>query len=341
MHPMSIPTCYFPSTALFLDDSHDFLLNFVLQLDEGIAYRIFDTPSKALDYIQRKRCELDLVNQLCLSESSDIKNSPLTKRTIELDLAAIHAEVYNPHRFSEVSVVVVDYAMPGMDGLEFCRRIENDNIKKILLTGQADEKLAIAAFNEGLIHRYIKKSDIDVAEQITRSIYELQAQYFQAMSDIIIRMLSVNYPSCLQDKIFSRFFRALCTENNIVEYYLIDHSGSFMMLDDDANVSLLVVKNAEDIRSHYDLAHTHGTDPDLLYQLAKGEMIPAVWQNHDSPMPFNEWVHALVPAQQCVALQTYYCAYLKEKIPFDIRQRKILSYHRYLEELDAQELLPG
>lgn len=339
MHPMSIPTCYFPSTALFLDDSHDFLLNFVLQLDEGMAYRIFDTPTKALNYIQQKPCELDLVNQLCMSESMEIKRRHLTKRTIELDLSAIHAEVYNPHRFSEVSVVVVDYAMPGMDGLEFCRRIENDRIKKILLTGQADEQLAIAAFNEGLIHRYIKKNEVNVAALITKSIHELQAQYFQAMSDTIVRMLSLKYPSGLQDKPFTEFFRALCVEHGIIEYYLIDHSGSFILLDDDANVSLLVVKNAEDVRAHYDFAHQHGADSDLLYQLAKGELIPAVWPAQEGEMPFQEWVHRLVPAKQCMADDTYYYAYLTANIPFDIRQRKILSYHRYLEELDAQELL--
>ena len=199
--------------------------------------------------------------------------------------------------------------------------------------------MAIAAFNEGLIHRYIKKSDLNVAQQITKSIYELQAQYFQAMSDIIVRMLSVNYPSCLMDKRFSDFFRQLCLENGIVEYYLIDHSGSFIMLDDDANVSVLVVKNAEDIRAHYDFAHTHGSDPDRLYQLAKGELIPALWHTPETEPSFNDWVHSLVPAQPCVADQTYYYAYLKDNIPFDIRLKKILSYHRYLEELDAQELL--
>ena len=270
MQHFSIPTCYFPSTALFLDDSHDFLLNFVLQLDEGLAYRIFDSPRKALDYIHNKRCELDLVSQHCLTEYTEAKNCPLTNHTINLDLAAIHAEVYNPHRFSEISVVVVDYAMPGMDGLEFCRRIENSNIKKILLTGQADEKLAIAAFNEGLIHRYIKKSDINAAEQITKSIYDLQLQYFQAMSDMVVRMLSVTSPSCLHDKKFGEFFRQLREEKGIIEYYLVDNSGSFFMLDDDANVSFLIVKSEADIRLHYDLALDNGASEEVLDELAAG-----------------------------------------------------------------------
>ena len=34
MQQFTIPTCYFPSTAVFVDDSRDFLLNFVYILAE-------------------------------------------------------------------------------------------------------------------------------------------------------------------------------------------------------------------------------------------------------------------------------------------------------------------
>ncbi len=339
MQHFTIPTCYFPSTALFLDDNHDFLLNFVLQLDESVAYHIFDVPRKALDYIHNKRCELDLVSQQCLSEYTEAKNYPLTNHTINLDLAAIHAEVYNPHRFSEISVVVVDYAMPGMNGLEFCRLIENSNIKKILLTGQADEKLAIAAFNEGLIHRYIKKSDINAAAQITSSIYELQLQYFQAMSDMVVRMLSVTSPSCLHDKKFGHFFRELRETKGIIEYYLIDNSGSFLMLDDDANVSFLIVKSEADIRLYYDLALANGVSRDILDMLLAGEKIPGFWQANTPVHQINDWLNCLVDAQKFISDETYYYAHIPRNVLFDDRLQKILSYHRYLEELDAEALL--
>lgn len=339
MQHFSIPTCYFPSTALFLDDSHDFLLNFVLQLDEGVAYRIFDTPRKALDYIHNKRCELELLSRHCLSEYKDAKNGALTNHTINLDLAAIHAEVYNPHRFSEISVVVVDYAMPGMDGLEFCRRIENSNIKKILLTGQADEKLAIAAFNEGLIDRYVKKSDMNAAEQITKSIYDLQLQYFQAMSDMVVRVLSVTSPSCLHDKEFSHLFRQLREEKGIIEYYLVDNSGSFLMLDDNAEISFLIVKSEQDIRAQYELALAGGAKKDVLDQLVRGEKVLGFWQANSSVPQGKDWSACLVPANRFVSNETYYYAYMKENALSDVRQQKILSYHRYLEELDAEALL--
>ncbi|KTD52804.1 response regulator [Legionella quateirensis] len=338
MQHFSIPTCYFPSTAVFVDDSRDFLLNFVLHLDEGLAYRVFDSPFNALECIHKKRCELELLSQRCISEYTEAKNCPLTNHTINLDLAAIHAEVYNSRRFSEISVVIVDYAMPGMDGLEFCRRIEDTNIKKILLTGQADEKLAIEAFNEGLIHRYIKKSDPDVAGLIIKSIHDLQLQYFQSMSDMVVRMLSVTSPSCLHDKKFAEWFWDLCKKKGIVEFYLADNSGSFFMLDDDANISFLIVKNEADMRLHYDLALDNGASEEVLDQLLSGEKIPCFWQSNSATPQWNEWTNCLVPAHKFVSDETYYYAYVQGAVLFDVRLDKILSYHQYLEELDAEEM---
>ena len=327
MQAFTIPTCFFPSTALFLDDSRDFLLNFVLQLDESVAYRTFNDPQGALDYIHHKNCELDVLKQ----DAGDASASKL--------YSAIHREVYNPNRFSEISVVVVDYAMPGMNGLEFCRRIENKNIKKILLTGQADEKQAIDAFNEGLIHRYIKKNDAHAAELITQNIYELQLQYFQAMSNIIVRMLSLPSPTCLQDKNFTHFFQTFCQENGIVEYYLADECGSFLMLDDDANTSFLIVKNQQELDDIYKRSLDHGVDKTKLANIANGQSIPGFLKPHFSHTSWNDYTSSLEPAQCVIGDEPYYYTYLKGNNLFGVRQSKILSYHRYLEELDAEELL--
>jgi len=339
MQQFSIPTCYFPTTTLFIDDSRDFLLNFVLQLDESLAYRVFDSPFDALDCIQKARCELDLLNQRCMTEYTEAKNCPLTNQTINLDFAAIHAEVYNPLRFSEISVVVVDYMMPGMNGLEFCKAISNSNIKKILLTGQADEKIAIEAFNEGLIDRYIKKSDVNAAEKITNSIYELQLQYFQYMSNMVVRMLSVASPSCLQDQKFVELFKSICDEQQIVEYYMADNSGSFLMLDEDANISFLIVKSAADMRLLYDLALDNGAENMVLDHIANGEKIPCLWQSNVSSPKGEEWKKYLIDAKELISDESYFYAYVQGSALFNVVQEKIHSYYRFLDELDTEELL--
>jgi CheY-like chemotaxis protein len=335
MQHFSIPTCYFPSTVLFVDESHDFLLNFVRQLDENLSYRVFLSPFAALECIQKKRCELDLLSQRCLSEYTEAKNCPLTNYTINLDLAAIHAEIYNPHRFTEISVVVVDYAMPGMNGLEFCRCLEETKIKKILLTDLTDEKVAIKAFNEGLIHRYFQKSDPNIVELINQSIHDLQLEYFQTMSDMLVRMLSVTSPNCLQDKKFTKFFHQLLHEKGIVEHYLADNSGSFLFLDNDAKASFLIVKNETDMHLHYDLALDNGASEEVLDQLSGGEKIPCFWQANTQPTEWNDWSTYLVPAQRFVSDKIYFYAYVQGPVLFHVQHDKILSYQRHLQLLGA------
>lgn len=339
MSQNSIPTCYFPSTVLFIDNSHDFLLNFVLQLDETIAYRMFDNSKQALQYIHNKHRELDSLTHLRLDEYTEAKNCPVTNHTINLDLTAIHAEVYNSQRFSEISVVVVDYAGSILDGLEFCSHIENINLKIILLTDNENEKLALAAFHQGLIHQYVNKAEADASELITQSICTLQLQYFQEMSDMIIRMLPVKPPSCLTDEIFIQFFNKLKKEQGIIEYYMVDSSGSFFMLDDDANPSFLIVKQQNDMRIYLDLAREHEANPEILNALEKGEKIPGFWQTKLPGFHWIDWSQTLVPAKQIMSEEIYFYAWLKGNVLFDICPHKIVSYHQYLEQLDAEELL--
>ncbi|MFZ5946756.1 MAG: HD domain-containing phosphohydrolase [Stygiobacter sp.] len=59
----------------------------------------------------------------------------------------------------EYSVVVSDFNMPGMKGLEFLKKFHeiNPDTIKILLTGYADLQLVINAINEGYIFRFLTK----------------------------------------------------------------------------------------------------------------------------------------------------------------------------------------
>jgi serine phosphatase RsbU (regulator of sigma subunit) len=59
----------------------------------------------------------------------------------------------------EVAVIVSDYLMPGMKGDEFLINAHKllPNVKKILLTGQADFKAVTNAINSADLYRYISK----------------------------------------------------------------------------------------------------------------------------------------------------------------------------------------
>lgn len=332
-----IPTCYFPSTVLLVDDSRDFLLNFTLQLEEGIAYKLYNSPYAALKEIHNTH-QPEPVNQRVLTEYLDTSGCPISNYTVNVDLAAIHSEVYNPRRFREVAVVVVDYAMPGMDGLEFCRKMENSPVKRILLTGRADEKTAVRAFNDGIIDLYIQKQNPEIMSTINESIRDMQFRYFQHMSDIVIRMLSVRSPNCLQDPVFIENFDRICKENNIVEYYLTENSGSFLMLDADANIFCLVVKSEQDLKLHYEMALDNRAPQAILDQLQKGEKIPYFWNAEKYyQSEWDDWSTYLYPAKIMEGKQRYYYSFVKTPLSIDIQTDKIASFHTYLESLDSRE----
>ena len=70
--------------------------------------------------------------------------------------------IYNKERFGETSVVVVDFAMPQMNGEEFCRKLgqlKGNSVKIIMLTGEADEEMAVRLFNAGVIDKFLRKGN--------------------------------------------------------------------------------------------------------------------------------------------------------------------------------------
>lgn len=58
-----------------------------------------------------------------------------------------------------VDVVVADFMMPGMDGVEFLKRFRamRPEATRILLTGYADAENAIRAINEAGLYYYLQK----------------------------------------------------------------------------------------------------------------------------------------------------------------------------------------
>lgn len=329
-----IPICYFPSTVMFVDDSRDFLLNFTLQLNDDISFDIHHSAFDALEALEKKH-QPEQINEKVLTEYMDAEGCPMTNYTVNVNLSAIHGEVFNPQRFKEVSVVVVDYAMPGMNGLEFCQKLENSPVKRILLTGRADEKTAVQAFNDGIIDMYIPKQAPNITKQINEGIATMQFRYFQSMSDIVIRMLSVHSPNCLQDPAFINMFEEIKKEHKIIEYYLTENSGSFLLMDIDGNINYLIVKSQQDMDLHYEMAIDNKVPEMILEQLKNGEKIPYFWHSENYyQAEWSDWSTYLYPAKKLVGSETYYYAFVEKPLSADIQPSKIVSYGQYLDKVE-------
>ncbi|OGQ99136.1 MAG: response regulator receiver protein [Deltaproteobacteria bacterium RIFOXYD12_FULL_55_16] len=75
---------------------------------------------------------------------------------------------------NDCDIIITDYRLPGMDGLEFLKRAQkiNTKVKKILLTAYMNEAVISEAFRLG-VHEFIEKPfAIEDLEEVLARILE-------------------------------------------------------------------------------------------------------------------------------------------------------------------------
>ncbi|SDI12882.1 response regulator [Propionivibrio dicarboxylicus] len=336
MTPYAIPPFYFPTTVAFIDDSPSFLESIALGLDSRLAYRKFDSPFSALVALNGATPALAIGEDL-LSIYQHRGECSQAHHVIDINLDKIHRVVHNEQRFEQISVVVIDYDMPEINGLELCRGIRNPAVKKILLTGKADEQVGIQAFNEGIIDRFIKKQYPDAIARLNTAIADLQMEYLRQLQDALMHMLAVGSHVFLFDRMFAARFQEICKELNIVEHYLSCTPDGLLLLDTTGSAHLLIVQTEAMMRSHFEIADELGAPKELLQQLSSRHHIPYFWKTSGDYSPaYDDWKSCLYPAHEFTGQNGDNYLYTVINSPSAFNLKYIHSYGDYLDQLDAE-----
>jgi len=267
MSALELCPYFHPTQIVLVDDDIDFLGNLSLQLEADLPYLLFDSTAKALSYINDRRIDSRSRQRFFRLAEQD------GEQKIVLDIDAISRELYFSNRFSQISVAMVDYAMPQMNGLDFCRQIRNPHIKKILFTGVATERAAVDAFNDGVIDRYIRKSERYVYDHLNSTIRELQQMHiretFAAASDVF----SVAGPSWLADSHVIDLMETLRQRYRIVEYYLVARPSGFLLIDGEGRMYRLLLSSPEEQTEQLRRARQAGAPEECLQAIDRGEIL--------------------------------------------------------------------
>jgi len=329
-----INLCYYPTSVFLLDDNRKFLNIIDLHLSKQMPIIFHSSSSEASDFFDKKY-EPSYFFEQCISSNEE---TYIDRFTQSINIRNIHKVIYNPLRFSEVSILVIDYAMPEINGLEFSRHLRQKNplIKIIMLTGEADRVLAIEAFNEGSIDKFIMKSTPNLDEVLLQAIKEQQIKYFFALSEKCFSNIkqSKGILNLLNDPAFIELFSKIYSEYHIAEYYLMDEQGSFLLLTADGHPSWLSIKNEQEINNYYEYGLLEQAPENVINALKTKQGILYFHTENDLQAPPSAWNKYLHPAKSLVGKETYYYAYIDNPKAYDIEPDKITSYEQYLDQLD-------
>jgi DNA-binding NtrC family response regulator len=88
----------------------------------------------------------------------------MEERGLDVDVSSSGAEAIERVRGRSYDAVVLDLAMPGMDGIETMKRLLEDNpdLQVILLTGRATVRDGVEAMSAGAMEFLEKPADVEV-----------------------------------------------------------------------------------------------------------------------------------------------------------------------------------
>lgn len=326
MSKPAIPSFYFPTTVLMIDDNVEFLKSIAIGLPaEAATYNFFSDPQRALQLINDKYQGNEVADGLV----NLIDEEEFEHRTLDVNVRDIYRIMYNRARFQQISTVVVDYHMPGMDGIEFCKSIKNSNIQKILLTSIVDESKAIEVLNEGLIHTFIRKQSPNVMQLMSQALTQAQHRYFLNLSHIIQQVVTKSpEESALSDPSFIDLFHKIAHKFKAVEYYLTEFLGSFVFLDADGNHYGLFTRIKEQIDFYCESKEADQAPTEIIQALRSGAQILCHHNENNCSLPDGRvWEQYLFEAQKISGKSDYYCAYAPGM--FDVRTRNVMSFNDY------------
>ena len=168
---MSLSYYKSPGMVYFLDDDPDYLDMMALVLPRQWCVRLFLHPRDMLDALAGEHAHWD----------TDAAAQQAIVTRWRRDQTALVPQILDhwslgPQRYGHPQVLLLDYNMPAMNGLQVLQVLGDWPGMRVLLTGQADEQLAVRAFNEGWIHQFLPKQTPDIAQHIAETVNRLQTQ---------------------------------------------------------------------------------------------------------------------------------------------------------------------
>jgi CheY-like chemotaxis protein/catechol 2,3-dioxygenase-like lactoylglutathione lyase family enzyme len=330
---MKPPKClpfYHPTRVVFVDDDPAFLNLLPLRLGELVPFLRFDSPRELLLEFAAGRLQARLDLDWWDAYPSEV-GQDLAEQVVAFDKTMIALRVLNRARFGLVSVLVADYQMPEMTGLELFHALGDLPCKRILLTGQADESLAVQAFNEGLIDLYLPKLHPRLDQELNRAIERFQYAYLEQATDLITQVLQAADPTVWGDPVFARFFHRVCQERGVVEYYAVADPKGYWLLKVDGQPEVMLLFSDGEIDAQATAAAASRAPDGVVSRLRRRRSALYFPDSGDRALSQAQWWRACVPVHPLLGQTDRFYALIRNPEPLLLAPDRVMGLRHYLD----------
>jgi len=305
---MAMPLFSYPTTIVGVDDSAIFLKALKQLWGNNVTFLPFESPMTCLNFIDNY--QPILANIEFMQDNTEAENYDLLNHLpLDLNVHGLKNLRENPLRHQEISVLITDYNMPAMDGISLCRKLKSTPFKKILLTGEADHRQAVEAFNEGIIDGYLRKDSPNLVDEIISQTQKLQTRYLIESTKLLAQNLETRNPLHFSDPKFISFFKQWCEDHFIREYYLLDKLGIFLLINQLNKKFYFIVHTEKTLHSFIELYQDDEEIKHYMQSVKAYEKIPYFGEGLEGwELAFDQWHGCFYTPNVLQGREIYYWA---------------------------------
>lgn len=254
-----------PGGVVFLDDDPDYLEMLGEVMPPDWYVRLYMRPAACINVLQQEPplWEADAWRQ------QEIINQWRTGVSLIPQILGYWRED-GVARFGLTQVCVVDYSMPSMSGLRVLSELTGWSGSRVLLTGRADEQLAVSAFNRSLIEQFIPKQAPEIRLRLTEAIQNLRQLPNDRHQQTWRATLSREQHALLCQPEVSQALEKLALTQGWVEHVVMGAPFGVLAQNRQGDVSWLQLEPAEKLPELAELAQSQGWDAATVQDISAG-----------------------------------------------------------------------
>ena len=318
---MIFPIYRRPGGVVFLDDDPAYLEMLAEVMPEQWPIRLFTRPADCIRYLQKEPADREADSWLQM----DILDHWRSGQGLIPQILQYWREA-GIWRFGLAQVCVVDYSMPAMNGLQVLEELGPWPGARVLLTGRADEQIAVQAFNAALIEQYVPKQASEISLRLTRSIQRLLDDPWGRQAQAWRATLSREQMAVISAPQIGRQLQALAEAHRWIEHVVIGDPFGVLALDDTGRAFWLQIEHESRLDELVEMAASAGlSGPELQtiragHRLFDGEYHLAIGSDRAGLQPAmvlgDRVLAALsaIPDGLCPGVDRAYAGFLRDKV---------------------------